>query len=323
MRPGEPTHRFLSIGMGTQSCALALMSAAGDLPKLDAVIFADTQGELPETYTYAEYVESRLSEAGIPFVRVTAGNLEQALLAVEPTTNNPTPPAHVLNPDGSKGKILGYRCSYDYKRRIITREVKRLTGGRGAWKRANVEQWLGFSTDEIGRCKPADECRCGHKRVRPPKEKGGPAGGHMPACDRCACEAFDPWQINRWPLIELGMRREDTIRWFGDHGHPTPPRSACWFCPNSRNPRWAALKADHPDLWERACTLDEAIRDGSGFNARGNQEFAGQQFLHDSRIPLRNADLRAAWERAVDDGQGDLFDGAALGLDCSAGVCFT
>ena len=42
MRPGEPTHRFLSIGMGTQSCALALMSAAGDLPKLDAVIFADT-----------------------------------------------------------------------------------------------------------------------------------------------------------------------------------------------------------------------------------------------------------------------------------------
>lgn len=40
-------------------------------------------------------------------------------------------------------------------------------------------------------------------------------------------------------------------------------------------------------------------------------------------IPLRNADLRAAWERAVDDGQGDLFDGAALGLDCSAGVCFT
>ena len=48
MRPGEPTYRFLSIGMGTQSCALALMSAAGDLPKLDAVIFADTQGEADE-----------------------------------------------------------------------------------------------------------------------------------------------------------------------------------------------------------------------------------------------------------------------------------
>lgn len=53
------------------------------------------------------------------------------------------------------------------------------------------------------------------------------------------------------------------------------------------------------------------------------RRLARLQFLHDSRIPLRNADLRAAWERAVDDGQGDLFDGAALGLDCSAGVCFT
>lgn len=35
--------RVLSYGGGTQSAALALMSAAGDLPKLDAVVFADTQ----------------------------------------------------------------------------------------------------------------------------------------------------------------------------------------------------------------------------------------------------------------------------------------
>lgn len=317
------TLRVLSYGGGTQSAALALMSAAGDLPKLDAVVFADTQGELPETYEYAEYVSGILDEAGIPFIQITAGNLEEALLSTTPTSHNPTPPAHVLNPSGSKGKIGGYRCSYDYKRRIITREVKRLCGGRGAWKRSDVEQWLGFSVDEVGRCKPADECRCGHKRLRPPAEKGGDPRGHRPGCDACGCEKFDPWQTNRWPLIELGYRREDTISWFGDHGHPTPPRSACWFCPNSRNPRWAALKADHPDLWERACHLDETIRNGSGFNARGNVPFAGQMFLHDSLIPLREADLRAAWEREVDAGQGDLFDGAVLGMDCESGVCFT
>ena len=39
-------------------------------------------------------------------------------------------------------------------------------------------------------------------------------------------------------------------------------------CPNSRNARWAALKGQHPDLWERACELDEHIRDGGAFNAR-------------------------------------------------------
>lgn len=319
-----PTLRVLSYGGGTQSAALALMSAAGELPKLDAVVFADTHGELPETYAYADYVEAQLTAAGIPFVRVSAGSLENALLADTPTSHNPTPPAHVLNPDGSKGKIGAYRCSYDYKRRVVTREVKRLCGGRGAWKRATVEQWLGFSVDEVNRCKPANECRCGHNRTRP----AGPTGerrGHVPACSSvsCSCEGFDPWQVNVWPLIDLHFRRDDTIRWFGANGHPTPPRSACWFCPHSRNPRWLDLRKRHPDLWERACTLDETIRDGGGFNARGNVAFAGRMFLHDSLIPLRSADLRPSWERAADAGQGDLFDGAAIGSDCEAGVCFT
>lgn len=251
--------------------------------------------------------------------------IEEALLATEPTSSNPTPPAHVLNPDGTKGKIGAYRCSYDYKRRVITRKVKELCGGRGAWKRSTVEQWLGFSVDEIGRCKPASECRCGHNRVRPPDSATGERRGHTPACTGagCGCKAFDPWQVNVWPLIDLGFRREDTIRWFGENGHDAPPRSACWFCPHSRNGRWQTLKAEHPDLWERACQLDETIRNGGGFNARGNVAFAGKMFIHDSLIPLRDADLRASWERTVDDGQGDLFDGAVIASDCSSGVCFT
>lgn len=321
--------RILSYGGGTQSAALALMSAMGQLPKLDHVIFADTQGELPETYIFAEYVERVLAEAGIPFHRVSAGSLEETLLSPVITQHNPTPPAHVLNPPGAKaekGRINGYRCSYDFKRRVIERKVKQLCGGRGAWKRANVEQWLGFSVDEVGRCKPAAECRCGHKRTRPVDKITGEPRGHVPACTNCDCEKFDPWQVNVWPLIKdfgLQFRREDTIRWFGENGHPTPPRSACWFCPNARNPRWAALKVDHPDLWERACQLDEHIRNDGAFNARGNVPFAGQLFLHDSLIPLRNADLRSAYEREVGGGQMPLLDEAVLANECDAGVCFT
>ena len=62
----DPTCRVLSLGGGTQSCALALMSAAGDLPRLDHVVFADTQGELPETYAYIDYLRGVLDAAGIP-----------------------------------------------------------------------------------------------------------------------------------------------------------------------------------------------------------------------------------------------------------------
>lgn len=309
-----PDLRVLSLGGGTQSCALALMSAAGDLPKLDHVVFADTQGELPETYAYLDYLRPILAAAEIPFTVVTAGSLEAALRTTEPTSSTAPPPAHVINPDGSKGRISRYRCSYGFKRRIIEREVKRMCGGRGAWKSALVEQWIGFSADEIGRAKDADGCGCGHKRHH--HADGG--------CTRCTrCTGYRAWQINRWPLIEMRMWRDDTIRWFADNGHPTPPRSACWFCPNSGNDRWSALKSGHADLFERAVTLDRTIRGGGGFNNRGNQPFRGQLFLHSSAVPLDEADLRTARQIELDSGQGSFFNDDELSMDCSAGVCFT
>jgi hypothetical protein len=325
----SPDLRILSLGGGTQSCALALMSAAGDQPRLDHVVFADTQGELPETYEYLDYLEGVLGAAGIPLHVVTAGSLEEALLSPVSGSSNPTPPAHVKAPDGTKGRIGQYRCSYDFKRRIIDRKVKQLCGGRGAWKRATVEQWIGYSTDEQHRCKGADSCRCGHKRTK--KIKGGIELIHTEGggCLRCKCEAFAPWQVNRWPLIELRMRREDTIRWFAANSHPTPPRSACTFCPNSGNDRWQALRSEHPDLFERACHIDETIRVGAGYNwkavdpATGEQKFKGEQYLHASLVPLRIADLRTSRECTLDAGQGELFNPEALGGDCEAGVCFT
>ena len=313
-RGGEPL-RVLSLGGGTQSCALALMSAAGELPRLDHVVFADTQGELPETYEYLDYLRAVLDQAGIPLHVVTAGSLEAHLLAATPTSANPTPPAHVLNPDGTHGRINQYRCSYDFKRRIIERKVRQLCGGRGAWKRASVEQWIGFSLEEVGRMRQSTQCRCGHDSNRHPTRR---------ACQRCTrCDGFQTWQVNRWPLIELGMRRGDAIAWFARRGHPTPPRSACWFCPNQGNVRWQQTRAEHPELFERACVLDETIRDGGGFNARAHEQFVGTLYLHRSRLPLREADLRTRAQVAADAGQGSLFDDDALALDCAAGACFT
>lgn len=310
----DGTRRFLSYGGGTQSAALALMSAAGQLPRLDAAIFADTQGELPETYDYLIYVRSRLAAVDIPLITVTAGSLEAALLNPVPTSSNPTPPAHVVNPDGSKGRINAYRCSFDFKRRLIERTTKRLCGPRGAWKRATVEQWIGFSTEELSRMRQTTECRCSH-----------PANAHHlgAECAKCICQTFERWQINRWPLVEMRMRRADTIAWFARNGHPTPPRSACWFCPNSGNARWRDLRDRRPELWERAVSLDAHIRHGGGFNARGNVAFAGTMFLHRDRVPLDQVDLRSPIERNRDLGQDTLFDEDSVSTECAGGVCFT
>ena len=86
------THAFLSFGGGVQTTAMLLMPNRD----FDAVVFADTGGEMPETYSYIiaitrPYVEKEL---GIPFVSVKAsievggtmqGTLEDYCLASKKT----------------------------------------------------------------------------------------------------------------------------------------------------------------------------------------------------------------------------------------------
>lgn len=69
----EPTLRVLSLGAGRQSTTLALMSAEGLLPKLDAAVFADTGWEPDEVYENLDRLEKVLTKAGIPLYRVGRG----------------------------------------------------------------------------------------------------------------------------------------------------------------------------------------------------------------------------------------------------------
>jgi len=306
--PGDADLDVLSYGMGTQSSAIALMSAAGLLPRLDAVIAADTGGELPETYEYARYVEQIVVDAGIPFLWVRRGDLRSDILSPVPTGPNPTPPLKIRRSDGSKARINAYRCSYDYKRVPIARATKRLCGEAGAWKRKTVRQWIGYSADEIGRVKSDDECRCGHVM-----------GAHEGSrCRRCQCTAFRRWRINVHPLVDMRWTRERTLRWFSEAGHPAPPRSACYFCPNSSQQRWSWLRAHHPDLFEDACQLDEHCRQGASFQRRGaSTPIEGQMFFHPSCVPLRDADLRTQEQILREDfGWIPLFD-----FDCMGDIC--
>ena len=62
--------RILSFGAGVQTTALAIMVAQGKL-KVDAVVFADTGAERPETYWYMEnYSKPLLEKAGVPLIIV-------------------------------------------------------------------------------------------------------------------------------------------------------------------------------------------------------------------------------------------------------------
>ena len=61
---------FLSFGAGVQTTAMLILVSKGEI-EVDAVIFADTGAEHPETYGYIEKYDKPLCEKiGIPFMTV-------------------------------------------------------------------------------------------------------------------------------------------------------------------------------------------------------------------------------------------------------------
>lgn len=75
---------------------------------------------------------------------------------------------------------------------------------------------------------------------------------------------FKTTENERWkyraPLIEWGWDREECLTNITLAGLPTPPKSACFYCPSSTKTEILALAADHPDLMARALAMEDAAR---------------------------------------------------------------
>lgn len=164
------------------------------------------------------------------------------------------------------GGITVRQCTADFKIDPIRRALREMRGGR------YVTQWIGISTDEAQRMKPSR----------------------------------DKWATNRWPLVELGMRRHDCLNWMERNGHPKPPRSACRYCPYKSDHEWRLLRDEQPEEFESAAKFEERLQASYAQTRR-----RGVPFLHRSKVPLRNVDLRTA----EDAGQMSMF-----GNDCT-GMC--
>lgn len=269
----RPTLRALSLGAGVQSTTLLLLAVEGDLPRPDAAIFADTGWEPAAVYDQVDRLEQVATDAGIEFIRVSNGDLRND--ALNPDTRYASVPYFVRNPDGSEG--MGRRqCTSEYKLAPINRKVRELLGAAPPEfrrvKRGQVcEQWIGFSTDEIGRVSDKEQLLYIRKR---------------------------------YPLLELGMSRKDCQRWLAGRGWGETVKSACIGCPFHGNRAWRDLRDNHPGEWASAVAFDEAIRKGG---ARG-LPLDGQAFLHRSRVPLSIAPIDRVTRRENDENQTDIFD---------------
>lgn len=215
--------RVLSLGAGVQSSTLALMIAAGEVPMVDAAIFADTQWEPRKVYEWLNWLELQLP---FPVYRVTAGNIRKNLMHNSQGQRFAAVPWFIISPSGKEG--MGRRqCTSEYKLKPITRKTRELLGylPRKRIPVGSCEMLIGISTDEALRQKPSRE----------------------------------RWIKNVFPLLDAGMSRQGCLDWMGAHGYPLPEKSSCLGCPFHSDDQWREIKAD-PIAWADVLEVDAAIR---------------------------------------------------------------
>ena len=215
--------RVLSLGAGVQSTGLALMSEKGELPPVDALIFADTQWEPEGVYEHLDWLETQLSA---PVYRVSIGNIRDDHIRSITEGTNIRGIMPLFTGDG-----FGRRqCTNAYKIEPVKRQIRTLLGlkkGQRVPKGTTVDQWIGISTDEAGRMKPSS----------------------------------DKWINNTWPLIDAGMSRRNCLSWFEDNfPGRTLEKSACIACPFHNDAMWRDIKINDPASFAEACAFDDQIR---------------------------------------------------------------
>jgi hypothetical protein len=220
----------ISLGVGVQSSTMLLMAAKNELPHVDYAIFADTGYEPKSVYNYLNLLKKIVK---FPIYQVSKGNIKNDMInSIKNNTKFPTAPFFTQNAITGKKGMLRRQCTADYKIMPIRKKLRELcnVGFRKRFpKDKYIEQWIGISTDEIQRMKPAR----------------------------------DPYIKNRHPLIELNMSRQDCINWMKKNEFPLPEKSACIMCPYHNDAYWHFMKTERPSEFEDAVKFDKNIRTGA------------------------------------------------------------
>jgi hypothetical protein len=222
--------RAFSFGGGQQSVA-ALVLAAQKRIDFRLFLFANVgkDSEQPETLRYfEEYAKPYAAEHGIELVELHRVGRSgprrgetRTLLADLERPDSKSIGIPVHLDGGGPGTR---QCTERFKIKVVADEL----AARGATEDQPAIVGIGISLDEIHRAN--NRTRIPHERVV-------------------------------YPLLELGLRRTDCQRIITAAGLPIPPKSACWFCPMKRPSEWHELRRTQPDLFDRACALEDTLVD--------------------------------------------------------------
>lgn len=76
----------------------------------------------------------------------------------------------------------------------------------------------------------------------------------------------DAKYLYRYPLVDWNWGREECVEAIERAGLPTPPKSACPFCPSSKKREVLQLAKEWPDLFARAVAMERKARDAGNLD---------------------------------------------------------
>lgn len=224
LTPSAPL-RTISYGGGVQSTALVVLAAQGviDFP---VALFANVgdRAENPATLTYmAEHAMPYAAAHGIEVhqLRWVSRGGVVRDLYDDVMGDNRTIPIPVKMLGGAPGRR---QCTDRYKIAVVSRWCR----AHGATPDTPATVAVGISTDEF---------------------------------DRASTRRPSPHEVVTYPLLELGLSRNDCARIIRDAGLPVPPKSSCWFCPFQSTRSWAEKRRDAPDVFAAGVVMERRLNE--------------------------------------------------------------
>lgn len=268
--------RTVSYGGGVQSTALLVLAAQR---KIDFPVFVMANvGDDSEDPLTIEYVEQHAkpfaARHGIALHvldRVKRDGSVETLYGRLTKDGSRSLPIPVRMSNGAPGTRS---CTADFKIHVIGKWLK----AHGATETNKATVGIGISLDEIG--------RVNKRRAMPYENPVYPLLDHTPALRRSDCHGI---------ITASGL--------------PVPPKSSCYFCPFHRPATWAEMRRDRPELFAKACHLEDTL------NERRTVLLKDPVFLTRFNRPL--AMLPAAQDYLTGLDHVDLDD-----AECDNGVCF-
>lgn len=224
-------HYIVSFGGGTNSTAMLIgMHERNWRP--DAIVFADTGGEKPETYAHIKEMQEWLTKVGFPKIdvlrgkpwwtpqMVVDGSLEQQCLRLG------------VMPSKAYG---GSTCSIKWKVEPQDKYNKAYCTKHGVTL-GQITRLIGFDAGEPSRVTRAKALAAEKNRAY--KEE--------------------------YPLSDWGWARVECVAAIDRAGITRPGKSACFFCPSMKKHEILALKNTYPSLYGRAIEIERKALSDEG-----------------------------------------------------------